>query len=72
MDKHIVKDVVEQIINLLTSSVIEENGTEGFESWCETDYGYPVFESEEQKQVAKRIAPFVDELSNEIERILNE
>ena len=69
-----VKDVVEQVINMLTNNVIESNGSEGFECWCNDgevfeNNGHTGAELKERKRLVERLAPFVDRLSEEIDDI---
>lgn len=63
--------VVEQIVNMFDNNVVGNNGSECFEGWCEDG---DVFENptDAQIKIMKRLSPFVDSLSNEIERLLDE
>ena len=39
-----VRRVADQIINMLTNNILEDNGTESFEGWCEARrLDYPAF-----------------------------
>lgn len=73
MNKHLVFDVIEEINNLLTNNYIEENGSEGFEAFCEDGniFNRNDGQDEQRVKVMKRLAPYVDDLSNEIQRILD-
>lgn len=69
LQKKAVRLVAEQIINMLTNNILEDNGTEGFAGWCEN--GAVFFEmeglSDEEKDAAStlmtEVAPTVDELT---------
>ena len=30
-----VREVTNQLVNMLTNNILEDNGTESFEGWCE-------------------------------------
>ena len=61
-----VLHVTEQLINMLTNNIVEDNGTESFECWCENG---TVFEKlngkyhEEAVALMKEVAPIVDGLT---------
>lgn len=63
-----VKAVTEQVINMLTNNIIEDNGTESFVGWCEDG---DVFDLnglsgdylKEAIAMMKAVAPIVDELT---------
>ena len=60
-----VRLVAEQIINMLTNNIIEDNGTEGFEGWCEDGdvfCDHPTYQDECIK-LMKEVAPIVDNLT---------
>lgn len=68
----IVKDVVEQVVNMLLNNVIEDNGTECFECWCEDGavFGDEDVDISAQVAIMRKLAPYVDALSNAIENEL--
>lgn len=71
--KEIVKNVVEQIINMLNNNVIEENGSECFEEWCEDGDVFDIKDSYElgcHIKVMERLSPLVDSLSAAIDKEL--
>lgn len=75
MYNEVLKNVVEQVINMLTNNVIEEYGSEGFEAWCEEGEVFKdnnVSNLDKHIKVMERLAPLVDALSNEIDRIEDE
>ena len=75
MYNEVLKNVVEQVINMLTNNVIEEHGSEGFEAWCEEGDVFNdnnVSNLDKHIKVMERLAPLVDALSNEIDRIEDE
>ena len=60
-----VRLVAEQIINMLTNNILEDNGTEGFEGWCEDGdvfSEHPTYQDECIK-LMKEVSPIVDELT---------
>lgn len=71
--EEIVKNVVEQVINMLSNNVIEDNGSESFECWCADG---EVFENNGIEDVDKHceivsvLAPYVDALSNAIDNLI--
>lgn len=60
-----VKAVTQQVINMLTNSVIEDNGTESFEGWCENGDAFNLHGAylEEAVKLMKEVAPIVDQLT---------
>lgn len=72
MRKEITKDVLEEVVNIL-NNIIETEETEAFKVWTEEgkvfdkNDGYDA----ERVKVMERLAPFVDELSNEVQRIFD-
>lgn len=75
--KEVIKNVVEQIINMLNNNVLGENGSESFVGWCEDG---DVFEEihlesgtmEEHIEIMNRLADKVDDLSWAIEELMDE
>lgn len=71
LQKKAVCLVAEQIINMLTNNILEDNGTESFVGWCEN--GRVFFDidgvSDEEADAASalmaEVAPTVDELTYE-------
>ena len=67
--KHIhkvaVREVANQVINMLTNNILEDNGTEGFEGWCEDGAVFNLHGDYLKEAVAlmKEVAPIVDQLT---------
>ena len=60
-----VRAVANQLINMLTNNILEDNGTETFEGWCEDGEvfnDHPAYK-EECVALMKEVAPLVDELT---------
>lgn len=60
-----VREVTNQIVNMLTNNILEDNGTESFEGWCENGEvfnEYPAYK-EECVNLMKEVAPIVDQLT---------
>ena len=62
-----VKAVADQLINMLTNNLIEDNGTEPFEGWCEDGN---VFKDnlrgeyfDEAVALMKEVSPLIDKLT---------
>lgn len=61
-----VKAVANQVINMLTNNILEDNGTEPFEGWCEDGEvfnGMAPEYKEECVALMKEVAPIVDDLT---------
>ena len=68
--KHIhqvaVREVTNQVVNMLTNNVLEDNGTESFEGWCEDGAVFGHLSQayrEECINLMKEVAPIVDQLT---------
>ena len=62
----IVKRVVNEVINMYFNNVIEDNGLESFEGWCENGDIFSEMDKDEENECIaymKEIAPIVDELT---------
>lgn len=60
-----VREVTNQLVNMLTNNILEDNGTETFEGWCEDGEvfnAHPTYK-EECVPLMKKVAPLVDELT---------
>lgn len=63
--KETKQKVTEQIINMLTNNILEEQGGETFEGWCEDG---EVFDWDEDCiALMKKVSTFVDSLSWELD-----
>jgi hypothetical protein len=60
-----VREVTNQIVNMLTNNILEDNGTESFEGWCENGEVFNDHPSYKKECVAlmKEVAPIVDNLT---------
>jgi len=60
-----VKQVTQQLINMLQNNIIEDNGTESFESWCESGAVFAEHPSYEAEciDLMEKVAPLIDELT---------
>lgn len=60
-----VRAVANQLINMLTNNILEDNGTESFEVWCEDGEVFNDHPSYKEECVAlmKEVAPIVDQLT---------
>ncbi len=58
-----IKKVIEQIIAMFNNNVLNDNGLETFEGWCEDG---EVFENEKQINIMKIIATDVDNITEKI------
>ena len=60
-----VRAVANQLINMLTNNILEDNGTESFEGWCEDGEVFNDHPSYKEECVAlmRKVAPLVDELT---------
>lgn len=75
--KEIIINVVDQVTNMYHNNVIIDIDGTSFENWCE---GGGVFELnghtgadlERHKEIMKTLAPFVDRLSQEIDKLFNQ
>lgn len=66
--REVYKDVTEQIINMLTNDIIEENGTESFLGWLENgevfaNNGLSDEEVEERMKLANKVNELVTNLA---------
>lgn len=62
-EKAVIIAVTQHYINMLYNNVIEDNGVECFESWCE---GCDIFDGESHDkcvELMKKVAPIIDELT---------
>lgn len=67
MDSHNIKNVVSQIINMMSNNIIKDNGHEPFECWCENG---EVFDyNKDDVHIMYELAPYVDALTNKIEEL---
>lgn len=60
-----VKAVTQQVINMLINSIVEDNGTESFEAWCENGSvfsDHPTYK-DACTRLMKQVAPVVDQLT---------
>lgn len=62
-----VKKVVGVLIDMLHNNVLNDNGIENFIGWCEDG---DTFENENQIRIMSQLAPYIDELSIQIERVM--
>ena len=60
-----VRKVTEQLINMLYNNIICDNGTEGFEGWCEDGDVFSDKPEYEKECIAlmKEVAPIIDGLT---------
>lgn len=66
--REVYKDVTEQIINMLTNDIIEENGTESFLGWLENgevfaNNGLSDEEVDERMKLANKVNELVTNLA---------
>ena len=70
--KQSIKNVINEMLNMYHNNVVEDNGLEPFEGWCENGV---VFEDndtrEEDIEVMKELAPIIDELTEKIHELNN-
>ena len=70
--KQSIINVVAELAHMLYNNVIDDNGLETFEGWCENGV---VFEDndtrEEDIKVMKELAPIIDELTEKIHELNN-
>lgn len=70
-----VKAVVGQVINMLYNNVIKDNGSEDFVCWCEDGdvfYDEHVKDIDSIVEIMSKIATYVDSLSHEIDKAMEE
>lgn len=61
-----VKEVTQQLINMLTNNIIEDNGTEGFLGWCADGEVFNNLHGgyfDEAMKLATEVAPIIDALT---------
>lgn len=65
IDQVAIRAVTEQVINMLTNNIIEDNGTESFEEWCEDGAVFSEHPSYQPAciELMKKVAPIVDQLT---------
>lgn len=69
LQKRAVELVTGQIINMLVNNILEDNGTESFEGWCEDGDvfynmdGLTLEEANAASALMTEVAPIVDELT---------
>ena len=69
IQKEAVRLVAEQIIGMLENNILQDNGVESFEGWCEDGnvfHNNPDISEEERAaaiSLMKQVAPKVDELT---------
>lgn len=64
-EKAVVIAVTQQLISMLYNKVIEGNGTEGFEGWCEDGDIFDEDSHEKCIEFMREVAPIVDKLTYE-------
>ena len=65
LHKVAVREVANQVINMLTNNILEDNGTESFEGWCEDGAVFSDHPSYKEECVAlmREVAPIIDNLT---------
>lgn len=66
-EKAVVIAVTQELVNMLTNNILEDNGTEPFEGWCE-DGGVFYYSdvrglAEAAEELMRKVAPLIDELT---------
>lgn len=65
VQKVAVREVANQVINMLTNNILEDNGTESFEGWCEDGAvfdGHPTYKGA-CVALMREVAPIIDSLT---------
>lgn len=62
-EQAVVIAVTQHLINMLYNNVIDGNGTEGFEGWCEDGDIFDDDSHDKCVELMRKIAPLVDELT---------
>lgn len=66
--EEMIKAITEQVINMYSNNVLQDNGAEGFEGWCAdgevfTNNGYTEEEADAMMDLVRDMAPCVDALT---------
>lgn len=62
-DQGVVIAVTQMLVLMLENNVIQGNGTEGFEGWCEDGDIFGEDSHEKCVELMRKVAPIVDELT---------
>lgn len=62
-EKAVVIAVTQHYINMLYNNVIEDNGVECFEGWCEDGAIFDKDSRDKCVELMRKVAPLIDELT---------
>lgn len=62
-DQGVVIAVTQMLVLMLENNIIQGNGTEGFEGWCEDGDIFGEDSHEKCVELMRKVAPIVDELT---------
>lgn len=62
-EKAVVIAITQHYINMLYNNVIEDNGVEGFEGWCEDGDIFDEDSRDKCVELMHKVAPLIDELT---------